>query len=133
MDLKQIATQMLMDKLGGQADAGSANNAGDALSQLIGEGQELDLGGMLSQLGGGGLAGAAASWLGDGPNEGVSAAQITEGLGADQIANFASKLGLSQDDAAGKLAEILPNLVNQSSEGGSLLGNLGGLASKFLK
>lgn len=130
MDLKQIATQMLMEKVGGQVDADSAGNA---LSQLIGEGQEMDLAGMVSQLSGGDLGGAAASWLGDGPNEDVSAAQISEGLGPAQIAEFASKLGLSQEDAAGSLAQILPNLVNQSSEGGNLLGTLGGLASKFLK
>lgn len=130
MDLKQIATQMLMEKVGAQVDS---NSAASALSQLVGQGQDMDLAGMVSQLSGGNLAGAAASWLGDGPNEDVSAEQITQGLGADQIANFASQLGISQEDAAGSLAQIIPNLVNQSSQGGSLLGTIGGLASQFLK
>lgn len=130
MDLKEIATQMLMDKIGGQADAGAAGNA---LSQLIGEGSEMDLGGLVSQLSSGGLAGAAKSWLGDGANDAVSAAQITEGLGADKIAGFAQQLGLSQEDAANSLASVIPDLVNKSSEGGNLLGAIGGLASKFLR
>jgi len=130
MDLKQMATQMFMEKVGGNVDA---NAAQDALSQLIGEGQDIDIAGMVSQLGGGGLAGAAQSWLGDGANDAVSADQITQGLGADQIADFASKLGLSQDDAAGGLAQMIPNLVNESSQGGNLLGTVAGLASKLFK
>ena len=130
MDLKGIATQMLMEKLGGSADAQQAEGA---LSQLIGEGSEMDLGGMISQLGSNGLGDAAASWLGDGANADISPQQIVQGLGADQIADFASKLGVSQDDAASSLAQVLPNLVNQSSEGGNLLGTVAGLASKFLK
>ncbi len=133
MDLSKLATQMLMDTLGGQGGNAGEATAADALNQLIGEGQEMDLGGMLSQLQGNGLADAAASWLGDGDNASISAEQITQGLGADQVADFASKLGVSESDAAGSLAQIIPNLVNESSSGGDLLGTLGGLASKFLK
>lgn len=130
MDLKEMATQMFASKLGGNVDS---NAAGNALSQLIGEGQEIDLAGMVSQLSGSGLAGAAKSWLGDGANDAVSPAQILEGLGADQVASFASKLGLSQDDAASGLAKMIPDLVNESSKGGDLLGAVGGLASKLFK
>ena len=130
MDLKDMATKMFMDNVGGNADAGAAGNA---LSQLIGDGQDMDIVGMVSKLSGGDLAGAARSWLGDGNNDSVSAEQITEGLGADKIAQFASQLGLSQQDAAGGIAQMLPKLVDQSSKGGSLLDSVGGLASKFLK
>ena len=130
MDLKAIATKMFMDKIGGNVDADAAGNA---LSGLIGEGSDLDLGGMVSQLTSGGLAGAAQSWLGDGANEAVSAEQITESLGADKIASFASQLGLNQEDAASSLAGMIPDLVNESSQGGNLLGLAGGLASKLFK
>lgn len=88
---------------------------------------------MVSKLSDGELTDAAKSWLGDGGNKSVSAAQITESLGADKVSSFASRLGLSQDDAAEGLAGMIPDLVNQSSKGGSLLEAAGGLASKLFK
>ena len=118
MDLQGIATKKLMEKLGSNTDAGVA---GQALKKLIGEGSEMDLGGMVSQLSVGSLAGAAKSWLGDGDNDAVSADQLTDALGADKVAGFASQLGIGQGDAAGGLAAMLPELINQSSKGGSLL------------
>lgn len=60
-------------------------------------------------------------------------------LGEGEISNFASKLGTDSATAAGGLADVLPQLVDQSSQGGSLLdaaGGLGGLmgaAKSFLK
>ena len=130
MDLQEMATQMFMDKIGGNVDAGAA---GQALSKLIGEGSEFDLGGLLSQLSSSGLANAAQSWLGDGANQAISAADIMHGLGPDKIADLASQLGLGQEDAAGGLAAMIPDLIDQSSKGGSLLDAVGGLASQFLK
>lgn len=132
MDLTQIATKLFMDKIGGSVDTGTASKA---LSQLIGSGDSLDIAGLVTQFTGSGLAGAAKSWLGDGPNEAVSADQITEGFGASAVSSFASQLGVSPEDAASGLAAAIPNLVDQSSKGGSLLGSLGGLggiASKLL-
>ena len=130
MDLKEIATQLLADKFGSQVDTGAL---GAAVSQLIGEGQDIDLAGMVSQFTKGGLGGAVKSWLGDGANEPVSADQITQGLGTDKVAAFASQLGLNASDAADGLAGIIPKLVDQSSKGGSLLDAVGGLASKLLR
>jgi uncharacterized protein YidB (DUF937 family) len=112
MDLQGIATKMLMEKLESNIDAGAA---GQALSKLIGEGGEMDLGGMVSQLSGGSLAGAAKSWLGDGDSDAVSAEQLTDALGSDKVAGFASQLGIGQADAAGGLAAMLPQLINESS------------------
>ena len=138
MDLAKLATQMLMSKLGGSADEGVAASA---LSSLIGGGDGINLGDVVQKLqgGGGGLASMAQSWLGDGDNLPISASQVTELLGGDKVQEFASKIGLDQDQASEGLAGMLPDLIDKSSSGGSLLDSIGGLsgvagiASKLFK
>ena len=49
-------------------------------------------------------------------------------FGSDKISEFASKLGLSEDEAAGGLSEALPQLVDKASSGGSLLESMGGIS-----
>jgi uncharacterized protein YidB (DUF937 family) len=49
-------------------------------------------------------------------------------LGADKISEFASKLGLSNEEAAGGLSEALPQMVDKASSGGSLLDSIGGIS-----
>jgi len=137
MDLKQMATQMLMSKLGGNADSGAAQSAIDNL--LGGEDSGSPLAGLIEKFNGGELAGAAKSWLGDGANDAVSADQIKSALGSGQVADFASKLGIDQNQAAESLSDFLPDLIDKTSRGGELLESvgglkgLGGLASKFFK
>ncbi len=132
MDLKSMAIQMLMQKMGG----GDEGAMGSALSSLLGGGggdSDLDIGGLVGKLTGGDMGGALQSWLGDGDNEAVSAEQVTSALGADQVAEFASKLGIGQDEAAGGLSDLIPNLIDQNSSGGDLLGGLAGMAGKLFK
>lgn len=47
---------------------------------------------------------------------------------ASQISDFATKLGLSQEEAAGGLADAIPQMVDKASSGGSLLDSIGGLS-----
>ncbi len=137
MDLKDMATQMLMSKLGGEADAGDAKSAFDS---LLGGGEGgSPLAGLVDKFKEGGLADAAQSWLGDGDNENVSADQVKAALGSDQVADFAAKLGVDQEKAAESLSDVLPNLIDKTSRGGELLDSIGGLkglggfASKLFK
>lgn len=132
MDLGNLAASLLKEKLGSQIDASQAT---DALSGLLGNG---GIGDLVGQFTNSGLAEQAKSWLGDGDNQGISASQITDVLNVDQIKGFADKLGLDQGGAAEALSNFLPGLIDKSSQGGSLLDNLGGLgnlanmAKKFL-
>ena len=130
MDLKQLATEMLMSKLGGNA---SENDVGDALGGLLGggSGSDLDLGNIVQQLSGGDLGNAVQSWLGDGANDAISGEQIANALGSDKVGEFARKLGIDADQAAGGLSDLLPQLIDQNSSGGDLLGTIGGLAGKL--
>ena len=121
MDLKNLATQFLNNKLGSDVDA---SQAGSALEGLLGGGGIGDLVGKLKDSG---LAEQAQSWLGDGENAAVSAAQITEALDVEQIKGFADKLGIDQGNAAETISNLLPGLVDKASSGGDLLENVGGL------
>lgn len=128
-DLLQMGAKIFSEsQLSG--DAGSKLDLGaltSALSGLTGSGEGFDIGSLLSNLNAGGLGDIAKSWLGDGGNEGISPDQISNALGSDKIADFASKLGLSTEEAAGGLSEALPQIMDKGSSGGSLLDSLGGI------
>ncbi len=98
-----------------------------ALSELTGGDGGFDLGGLLQKFESGGLADMVTSWLGDGENAGISPDQISNILGSDKLSEFAAKLGLSPDEAAGGLSDALPQMVDKASSGGSILDSIGGL------
>lgn len=138
MTFKDLAAQVLMSKIHG---ANNSGNAVSALNQLAGGSKGFDLGEIVGKFqgAGGDLAKKATSWLGDGANEPISASQVKEAIGSDKIAAFANKLGIDRDAASHRLAEILPELIDKSSQGGKLIGSTGrksvlaGFASRFLK
>ena len=49
-------------------------------------------------------------------------------LGPEKISEFASKLGLSNEEAADGLSEALPQMVDKASSDGSLLDSIGGVS-----
>lgn len=136
MDILKMGAELLSQKTGGNAD-GDAVQA--ALGSLLGNGDNLDLAGLLSGLQSGGLAEIAASWLGDGENAPVSASQLQDLLSGDKLGQLASALGTDEGSVLSGLQEALPQMVDKSSSGGGLLdavGGLGGvadLAKGFLK
>ncbi len=128
-DLIQLGATVFRDSnLSG--DAGSQLDIeaiGSALSGLTGGSGQLDIGSILESLNSGGLAEVASSWLGDGANERISPDQVSEVIGSDKISDFASKLGLGIDEAAGGLSEALPQMIDKASSGGSILDSIGGI------
>lgn len=133
MDIKSLAAGMLAKKLGGNNDA-----IGGVMDQLLGSGDKMDLGSLVSGFKDKGLGNVAESWLGDGENAPVSADQLKDVLGADQISAAASKLGTDEGSLLSGLQDALPQLVDKASSGGNLLdsvggvGGLAGMAKKFL-
>lgn len=138
MDVLQLGVQLLSETLGTQVDADTASRA---LSGLLGDGRgNVDLAGLASKMASSGeLGDIVNSWLGDGANSAISAESIQALLGGDQVSGFASQLGTDTNSAAAGLAEILPQLVDKASSGGSLLDAAGsvdgllGAAKSFLK
>jgi len=126
MELLQVGAQMLSEKLGLQIDPDTVTSA---LSSLLGDGQgNIDLAGLAGRMASSGdLGSIVSSWLGDGANSAISADNILGLLGENQVADFASKIGTNGQSAAAGLADVLPQLMDQASSGGSLLDAAGGL------
>ncbi len=126
MDIIEIGAQVLSENLGMEVDK---ENLSQALTNLLGDGQgNIDLAGLANKMASSGnLGDILNSWLGDGANSPISADTITELLGQNQVSDFASKIGASTGEAAGGLADALPQLMDKASSGGSLLDSVGGL------
>lgn len=128
-ELLKVGAQ-LFSKSNLSGDAGSNLDLGSltsALSGLTGGDGSFDFGALIKNLDAGGLSDMAKSWLGDGDNEGISPEQISSALGSEKISEFASKLGISTEEAAGGLSEALPQMVDKASSGGSILDSIGGV------
>jgi uncharacterized protein YidB (DUF937 family) len=99
------------------------------------------LGGLLEQFKSAGLGDAAQSWIGTGPNKGVSADQISQVFGGDVIGQLASRLGLAPTEVSGQLSEMLPDVVDRLTPGGQLpqgndlaaLGNIDGILGSLMR
>ena len=141
MDITEIASKLFLDKLSGQqGNEPSADLVQNALKNLLPtEGGQLDISSLVNQfMGQGGLASLAASWLGDGSNQSLSIDKIFDLLGQDKVNEFAGNLGLENNTAASALSDMIPDLIDKVSSGGSLnsdmVGSLvSGIAGKFFK
>lgn len=127
MDIMQIGVQLLQSKLGSNVQAGDISSA---LSGLLG-GDNFDIGSLISKIqGNSGLASMATSWLGDGANSAMSGSQVMDIFGKDKVSEFASKLNIDEGTASDGLADMLPQLIDKASSGGSMLesamGSMGG-------
>jgi uncharacterized protein YidB (DUF937 family) len=83
------------------------------LPMLANGGLQKILGGLQSK----GLTEQVDSWKADGSNEPVSPAQIKEVMDDDTLAQIAQKAGVSQDQAAAAISQVLPGLVDGVSHG----------------
>ncbi len=126
MDIVQTATQLLSERLGIDIDPATLSGA---LSQLLGDGSgNIDLAGLASKMASSGeLGNIVSSWLGDGANASISADSLMGLLGEGRVENFASQIGTDTGTAAEGLADVLPQVMDQASSGGSLLESVGGV------
>ena len=65
-----------------------------------------------------GRATEADSWIGTGANQPVSGDDVRKAVGSEELAKVAAKLGVSTDEAADALAQILPGVVDRVSPDG---------------
>ena len=137
----------LGDLLGGLVSAtGSGGGVDDIIGALTGSGSGArgttggGMGGLLGSLlpavgallaGGGlqkvlaglqanGLEAQTNSWLGPGDNKPISGTDVRNAVGDEQLAKIAGELGVSEDDAAAAVAQILPAVVDEVSPDGKL-------------
>lgn len=67
-----------------------------------------------------GLGEVVSSWVGTGQNLPISATQIQQALGDGQLAQLAESAGISHEDAAGHLAQMLPGLIDHLTPDGQV-------------
>jgi len=125
-DIVKMGTEMFQSKLGDQAEGMEASSITDALSGLLSnEEGSFDLGSLVSNaMSGDGIGSIVSSWLGDGDNEAIDAGGLTSLFGEDKISEFASKLGVDSDTALSGLSDVIPNMIDKTSEGGNIIGSL---------
>lgn len=75
---------------------------------------------VLSGLQANGKSAQADSWVAKGENQPVAGEDVRSAVGDEEIASIAEKLGVSKDEAADAVAQVLPDVVDQVSPNGEL-------------
>ena len=67
-----------------------------------------------------GLGATVRSWVGTGPNDPVSPADVHRVLGPDLLQQLAAKSGLPVQELVEKLAQVLPQAVDRMTPDGTI-------------
>lgn len=114
--ITQIAGQAL-------SSGGGQNSLVQGILGMVSQ-HEGGLAGLVQSFQDKGLGEVAASWVGTGSNLPISAEQIQNVLGGEQLGALASKFGLSSEDVSGRLSELLPQVVDKLTPNGQVEGSL---------
>ena len=110
----------LLDTLTGLAGQAlsSGGNSNPLLTGVLGmlQNHEGGIGGLVQAFQQKGLGDVAASWVGKGENLPISGEQLQSVLGSDMVSGLASKFGISQD----QIAQLLPQVVDQLTPNGQV-------------
>ena len=98
---------------------GLGDQAAGGLGDLL-EGQG-GVAGLAEKFGGAGMADTVQSWIGTGSNLNISPEQIRQVLGSGPIADFATRLGISPEQASETLAGLLPEAVDRLTPNGQVV------------
>ena len=58
--------------------------------------------------------------VGNGPNQAITPDQVHQTFGADIVKQMAAKIGMSPEDMAAKLSQILPQTIDKLTPGGAI-------------
>jgi uncharacterized protein YidB (DUF937 family) len=128
-DLRKSAGEGGLGSVLGGILGGSGGGAGGALGNpmlrmlLPAVASMLANGGLskiLSRLQANGKGAQADSWIAKGENRPVAPEDVREAAGDDEITSIAEKLGVSKNEAAAAVAQVLPDVVDQVSPDGEL-------------
>ncbi|MGA3093014.1 MAG: YidB family protein [Terriglobales bacterium] len=112
--LDSLENQALGNVLGG-----SSNPLASGLLQMI-QNQPGGLQGLVQSFHDKGMGGVVSSWVGAGANTPISADQVHQVLGSDQVKALAAKAGINPDTAGSAIAQLLPGLVDKLTPNGSV-------------
>jgi uncharacterized protein YidB (DUF937 family) len=107
-----------------------------ALSLLSDNGQIGGLPGLMERFQEAGLGHLIGSWVGPGENQPISEGQVQQALGEGHLQQMSEETGMSQDEVARHLSDLLPGLVDKLTPGGEApqggLGNVGALLQQIV-
>ncbi|MBZ5667406.1 MAG: YidB family protein [Acidobacteriia bacterium] len=127
--LDNLENQVLGNVLGR-----SSNPLAAGLLQMI-QNQPGGLPGLVQTFHDKGMGGLVSAWVSTGPNPPISADQVQQALGSDQVKALAAKAGINPDVAGAAIAQLLPGLVDKLTPNGTVPdhSNVLEMASSMLK
>jgi uncharacterized protein YidB (DUF937 family) len=76
--------------------------------------------GVVSEFERNGLGATVRSWVGTGPNQPISPADVHRTLGPELLQQLSAKSGLSVEDLTQKLSQVLPQAVDRLTPNGTI-------------
>ena len=105
---------MLEGLLGGIVGAGMVSVVNGIMEKHGG------LQGVIGEFEKNGLGATVQSWVGTGTNQPISPDEVDRALGPDLLQQLAAKSGLSVQELAQKLSQVLPQAVDKLTPGGTI-------------
>ena len=103
----------------GKVMGSTSNPMASTLLQMI-QNQPGGLQGLVQSFHDKGLGGLVSSWVGSGQNMPITADQIHQVLGSDQVKALAARAGISPDQAGSAIAQLLPGIVDKLTPNGEI-------------
>ena len=99
---------------------GDKNKLFESIMGLVNNPQTGGLSGLAQTFKDKGLGDAISSWISTGKNLPVSAEQIQQVLGADQVQEISDNAGVSNEEASSGLAALLPEIIDKLTPDGKV-------------
>ena len=99
---------------------GDKNKLFESIIGIINNPQKGGLSGLVQMFQDKGLGDTVSSWISTGKNLPVSADQIKQALGSDQIQQLSEHVGVSQEEASTGLADLLPEIIDKLTPDGKM-------------
>ena len=127
----------MLDGLLGSALGGMLGGSGQAQNPLLRAALQIlqqngGIDGVLDKFRQGGYANHADSWQSTGQNMPITGSALQEVLGSGAIGQIAQQLGMSHGDAAGGLAQMLPQLIDKFTPNGEVPDNHNDMVAQAL-
>jgi len=119
--LDGLLGSMMGGMMGGTSSAQGAQGANPMIQmalQMLQQNGGIE--GLLAKFQQAGMGQQAQSWIGTGQNMPISADALSQIFGQGQLGQIAAQMGMSQEEAAGGLAQALPHVVDQMTPGGEI-------------
>ena len=74
--------------------------------------------GIVAQLEQQGLGNTVRSWIATGPNQPITPDQVHQAFGSDLVKQLAARVGMTPEDLAAKLSQVLPQAIDKMTPAG---------------